>query len=210
MSDTTKTQMTAAEAMLARHSVRQYQPGLTIPTEDLNEILELAASAPSSWNLQHWRYLVVTDQARKESLLPLAYNQQQVVDSSAVIILLGDLEADKAAEVIYGKAVEAGMSPEVRDTLVGQVKGAYQNKQFAHDEAVLNASLSAMQLMLAAKAKGYDTCPMGGFSRDAVRKELNIPERYYPVMMLTLGTAAAQAHGSGRLSLDELVIKETF
>jgi nitroreductase len=67
-----------------------------------------------------------------------------------------------------------------------------------------------MQLMLAAKAKGYDTCPMGGFDKQALIKELNIPDRYIPVMMITIGKAAAPAHASSRFSLEKLVTEESF
>ncbi|QOT00451.1 nitroreductase family protein [Brevibacterium sp. JNUCC-42] len=208
----TATFETLAEVMKARHSVRKYEAGVEIPRSELNEILELAASAPSSWNLQHWRFLVVTTREKKERLLPLAYNQQQVVDASAVIIVLGDVRADLAVRDIYGKAMQDGViNQQVHDIMVNQVEGAYaSNSEIGMKEAVLNASLASMQLMLAAKAKGYDTCPMGGIDRDGIMKECNIPERFYPVMMLTLGKASTPAHPTARLSLSEVVINESF
>lgn len=208
----TATFETLAEVMKDRHSVRKYETGVEIPRSELNEILELATSAPSSWNLQHWRFLVVTTQEKKERLLPLAYNQQQVVDASAVIIVLGDVRADLAVRDIYGKAMQGGViNQQVHDIMVSQVEGAYaSNAEIGMKEAVLNASLASMQLMLAAKAKGYDTCPMGGIDRDGIMKECNIPERFYPVMMLTLGKASTPAHPTARLPLSEVVINESF
>lgn len=198
--------------MEARHSVRKYDPNATIPQGELNEILRLAATAPSSWNLQHWRFLVVTDPAIKQKLLPIAYNQQQVVDAYATIIILGDLEADKTAALVYDAAVASGkVTQQVRDTLVGQVEAAYKNNpQLAHDEAIRNSSYAAMQLMLAAKAKGYDTCPMGGYDREKLIEALNIPSRYLPTLMLTLGKASVAAHPTDRLGLDQLVIENSF
>ena len=212
MSQTAQSNLTAEEVMRARHSVKKYERGHVIPEAELNEILELAGAAPSSWNLQHWRFLVVTDQANKDRLLPIAYNQQQVSDASAVVLVLGDLEANLTAPLVYDPAVEAGaLSQQVRDTLVGQIDGAYANNpQNARDEANRNASLAAMQLMLAAKAKGYDTCPMGGFDRQKAVEALNVPDRFTPVMMIVIGRAAAPAHPSGRLPLDQIVIRESF
>jgi nitroreductase len=67
-----------------------------------------------------------------------------------------------------------------------------------------------MQLMLAAKEKGYDTVPMGGFDKVAFRREFNIPERYIPIMLISVGKAAAEAHGTLRFPLDEVAIYETF
>lgn len=195
-----------------RHSVRKYEPGINIPEEELNELLEAATQAPSSWNLQHWKFLVVDDEKKKEQLLPIAYNQKQIVDCSAVIAILGDVEANKNADDIYQGAVDNGlMTEEIKNTLVGQINGAYEgDTPFPRDEAVLNASLASMQLMLAAKAKGYDTCPMGGFQRERFTKEFNVPERYIPVMLLTVGKAAKPAHQSARKPLEEVVVKNTF
>jgi len=203
---------TVEQVLEARHSVRQYDPNVTIPKGELNEILRLAATAPSSWNLQHWRFLVVTDPAIKQKLLPIAYNQQQVVDAYATIIILGDLEADKTAALVYDAAVANGKVPQqVRDTLVGQVEAAYKNNpQLARDEAIRNSSYAAMQLMLVAKAKGYDTCPMGGYDRDKLIEALNIPSRYLPTLVLTLGKASVAAHPTDRLGLDQLVIENSF
>lgn len=204
--------LTLEQVIKARHSVRKYDPQAVIPKEELQEILRLAAQAPSSWNLQHWRFLVVTDQAVKEKLLPIANGQQQVVDAFATIIILGDLEADKSARPVYEGAVAKGtMSQQVADTLIGQIEGAYaSNPALARDEAIRNASFAAMQLMLAAKAKGYDTCPMGGFNREALIEALNIPSRYLPTLMITLGKASAEAHPSDRFDLEQLVIENQF
>ncbi|MBM7094893.1 MULTISPECIES: nitroreductase family protein [Alteribacter] len=195
-----------------RHSVRNYDPEVKISEEEINEILEAATKAPSSWNLQHWKFLVIDDEKKKEELLPIAYNQQQVVDSSAVIAILGDLKANENAEEVYQGAVENGFMPEqVKDTLVGQINNAYEgDTPFPRDEAVLNASLASMNLMLAAKAKGYDTCPMGGFQRGKFVEQFNVPERYVPVMLLTVGKAAKPAHQSARFELDRVVVKNSF
>ncbi|WP_026691264.1 nitroreductase family protein [Alteribacter aurantiacus] len=195
-----------------RHSVRKYDPKVKMSEEEMNEILEAATKAPSSWNLQHWKFLVIDDEKKKEELLPLAYNQQQVVDSSAVIAVLGDLKANENAEDVYQGAVDNGFMPEqVKNTLVGQINKAYEgDTPFPRDEAVLNASLASMNLMLAAKAKGYDTCPMGGFQRGKFVEQFNVPERYVPVMLLTIGKAVKPAHQSARFELDRVVVKNSF
>ncbi|MGD8189378.1 nitroreductase family protein [Brevibacillus ginsengisoli] len=208
----TETSMTIEDAMRTRHSVRKYEKGVTIPEAELNQMIELAATAPSSWNLQHWRFLVVTEQANKDQLLPIAYNQQQVSDASAVIVILGDLEANKSFEEVYRPALEAGQIPQqAYDTLNQNVQAVYQgDQQTARDEANRNAAFAAMQLMLAAKAKGYDTCPIGGFDRTKLIAELNIPARFTPVMMMTLGKAAAPAHATGRFPIDKMIIQEKF
>lgn len=202
----TEQKLTAEETMRSRRSVRHFQPGVQIPEAELNEILSLAATAPSSWNLQHWRFLVVREQANKERLLPITYNQKQTVDASVVIIVLGDLQANLIAPTVYEQATS-----QIRDMMLGQINGAYHNNPaLGRDEAIRNASLAAMQLMLAARAKGYDSVPMGGYDRDALVKEMNIPERYVPVMIIPIGKAAAPGRATDRLPLEQQIIHESF
>lgn len=200
------------QTMEERHSVRKYERDVKIPKEELEELLRAAATAPSSWNLQHWRFLVIDDPKKKEELLPIGYNQQQIVDCSVVVAILGDLQANKEASAVYQPAVDNGfMTEQVKETLVGQINGAYEGEgTFPRDEAFLNSSLAAMQLMLAVKAKGYDTCPMGGFNRQAFVEAFNVPERFAPVMLLTIGKAANPAHRSARKTIGEVTIYNTF
>ncbi|MFN7249616.1 MAG: nitroreductase family protein [Anaerobacillus sp.] len=205
-------ELTLFQTLSERHSVRKYEPGVAISKEELHELLQYAALAPSSWNLQHWRFLVIDEQQKKEELLPITYNQRQVVDSAVTVAILGDLEANKEAEGIYGAAVEKGFMPEhVKATLVGQINKAYSgDTTFPRDEAFLNGSLAAMQLMLAAKAKGYDTCPMGGFDKEKFVQVFKVPNRYVPVMLLTIGKAATPAHQSARKPIEDMIISNTF
>jgi nitroreductase len=197
--------------MEERHSVRAYESGLAMPKDDLDMMLRAAGSAPSSWNLQPWKFLVIEDAGLREKLLPIANGQRQIVESSAVVAVLGDLEAYRNAEAVYGERVQAGsMTAEIKDTLVGQIQGAYGRGTFARDEAFMNGGFAAMQLMLAAKALGYDTCPMGGFQRDAFMKAFHVPSRYAPLLLITIGKAAKGAHATNRFPLSEIVIREHF
>jgi len=201
----------AIRVMEERHSVRAYAPGLTMPKEDLDAMLRAAGSAPSSWNLQPWKFLVIEDAAQREKLLPIANGQRQIVESSAVVAVLGDLEGYRNAEDVYGERVKAGaMTPEIKDTLVGQVERAYERGTFARDEAFLNGGFAAMQLMLAAKALGYDTCPIGGFRRDAFVEAFRVPERYVPLLLVSIGKPAKAAHATARFPLERTVVRETF
>ncbi|WP_347548876.1 nitroreductase family protein [Pseudalkalibacillus hwajinpoensis] len=211
MSVDMQTKQDVLEVMKDRHSVRKFEKGVTIPEETMEEILKATIEAPSSWNLQHWKFLVVESEAQKEKLLPIGFNQQQIVDSSATIVILGDLEANLHAEEIYGQAVELGfMENAVKETLVSQINGAYERDGFAMSEALKNSSLAAMQLMLAAKAKGYDTVAMGGFNPAALIEEFNIPARYVPTMLISVGKAAVEAYGTARFPLERVVVKDSF
>ena len=91
-----------------RTSTRAFNPEKEISSTELHEILKGAAQAPSAWNLQHWKFLVFQGEDVQKRLHPIAYNQQQILDASAVVAILGDLEAYKNVEPVYGPIVEQG------------------------------------------------------------------------------------------------------
>ncbi|MCY7759747.1 nitroreductase family protein [Bacillus inaquosorum] len=193
------------DVLKARASVKEYDTNAPISKEELTELLDLAAKAPSAWNLQHWHFTVFHSDESKAALLPVAYKQKQIVESSAVVAILGDLKANENGEEVYAELASQGyITDEIKQTLLGQINGAYQSEQFARDSAFLNASLAAMQLMIAAKAKGYDTCAIGGFNKEQFQKQFDISERYVPVMLISIGKALKPAHQSNRLSLSKV------
>lgn len=191
-----------------RRSVRQYDPEFNMDKSEVLEILEAATLAPSSSNLQPWRFLVIEDQKEKERLLPIANNQQQIVDASVVIAVLGDRDAYKNADRIYSAIAEKGRMPEdVKDMYVNSILDGYGSfsKERLAKIAHIDGGLVSMQLMLAAKAKGYDTVPMGGYDEIKFKKEFNVPENYEAIMLISLGKGAKAGFEKTRLPLDELI-----
>jgi nitroreductase len=189
-----------------RRSTKVYDPNLEIPREELLEILEVAGKAPSAWNLQHWQFLVFDNKELQQRLLPITFNQQQFADASAVVAILGDLEANKNTDRVFDPSIERGeMTPELKEILRGQIEGAYNREQYPRDAAFLNASLAAMQLMLAAKAKGWDSCPVGGFDPTRLMEEFSVSDRYIPVMLITIGKPLKEARKTDRLDIHDLI-----
>jgi nitroreductase len=197
---------------LQRKSVRKYDSNKKIPKETLMKILETSTLAPSSWNLQHWRFLVVESESSKKRLTEIAWNQEQVADCSTVVIVLGDKEAYRNSEKIFSEQVRMNLMPEeLKEHYVRSLPTMFQNKpKFAEQEAIRNASLASMQLMLVAKSLGIDSCPMIGFNEVELRESFNIPTEFVPVMMITLGYGVESAHPTIRLPLEDIVTYETY
>jgi nitroreductase len=190
-----------------RRSVRHYDPTFKISEQELKDILTEATLAPSGANLQPWKFIVFNDQAVKEKLLPIANNQKQVVEASAVIAVLGDLEGFKQAEKIYASAVEAGyMTQEIKENLVTNIMGIFSKMDSASlkNGVLIDCGLVSMQLMLVAKARGYDTVPMAGFHADKLKEAFNISDRYVPVMLIAVGKAAEAGHPTERLPIEDM------
>ncbi|SMG19614.1 nitroreductase family protein [Paenibacillus aquistagni] len=191
-----------------RHSVRYYDPSVKMTIAELEEILHEATLAPSSSNLQPWRFLVIEDQALKEKLLPIAFNQKQVVDASAVIAVFGDLKWYERGEQIYSASVDAGyMTEEVKQQFVGTAENVYRNMDEARKKSIvhIDGGLVSMQLMLSARARGYDTVPMGGFDGVKFKEAFNVPEHYENIMLIAIGKAAQPGRPTVRLPLDQIV-----
>lgn len=194
------------DVALSRRSVKVYDPNAHISQEELTELLEMAGRAPSAWNLQQWHFLVFHGKEVQKKLLPIAYNQQQIADASAVICILGDLEANLNIDPVFDPQVETNeITPELKEILAGQINGAYKRAEYPRDGAILNSSLAAMQFMLAARAKGYDTCPIGGFNASGLADEFNVSKRYLPTMLITIGKKLQDGRPTDRLPIETLV-----
>ncbi|MBH5320293.1 nitroreductase family protein [Paenibacillus sp. GSMTC-2017] len=193
----------------SRRSVRTYDSSAKMTEGELKEILEEAMLAPSGTNLNPWRFMVFTDPAEKAKLFPIAFGQQQVVDASAIIVVLGDMNAYTVenANRINQRAVDAGyMTDEVKDIINNGVENYYgsANEQTKKEWQMLDGGLLAMQFMLAAKARGYDTIPMLGYSIEQFRNEFNVPENLVNILMIAVGKASGPAYPTVRLGVDEV------
>lgn len=173
-----------------RRSANNFIKGVKIPDKDFTEIFEQLKLAPSCFNIQHSHYLVITDEEKKEDLRKSAFNQYKLHTASAAILVLGDKSAYKNAENIYSGFLNLGIMDKTDyDNMIRDINNLYESrgKDFQHDEAIRNASISAMMFMLIAKEKGWDTCPMIGFNEDEVRQIFNIPENYEIALLIAMG-----------------------
>ncbi|CAN2254178.1 nitroreductase family protein [Bacillus vallismortis] len=197
------------EIMKGRRSIRNYDPTVTISKEEMKEILEEATTAPSSVNAQPWRFLVIDSPEGKEKLAPLAsFNQTQVTTSSAVIAVFADMNNADYLEEIYSKAVELGYMPqEVKDRQITALTAHFEKlpAQVNRETILIDGGLVSMQLMLTARAHGYDTNPIGGYDKENIAETFGLDkERYVPVMLLSIGKAADEGYASYRLPIDTI------
>jgi nitroreductase len=199
--------MDALSLIKQRISANKFDTTKTLSEDEIKELVFYATQAPSSFNLQHWRFVAVTEPAAKERLKTVAFNQQKVVDASVTFIILGDLDGHLKLPDILSRSVEEGIiAQDLADTWVGMADQMYANALMARDEAIRSASLAAMTLMIAAEAKGLVSGPMIGFDPIGVKREFNISERYVPVMLLTVGYAApGNWPRKPRLHVDEVL-----
>lgn len=206
MSTTTKSAV--IETMYARTSVRKYDPQYKMSKEELSAILTDAITAPSSSNMQPWRFIVITDDQAKQKLSPIAFNQKQIIESSAVIAVLGDANFHEKARQIHNLCTDAGfMTEEVAETQTQNSEKLYGNLPLESRKAVAmyDAGLVSMQITLAAKDRGLDTVIMGGYNKAAFAEAYNLPENEFPIVLIAIGKSNGETNrGTARLSVEDV------
>lgn len=199
-----------------RRAVNFFDPAKEVPEHLIKEMVELAAKAPSSFNLQPWSLMILRDGEEKKRLRELAWNQPKVSEAPVVFIVLGDRDGWKAGHTFvernFQEMIKAGaMTQDKYEWFTNACKGLYGSSGERQQAfACKNAGFFAMSLMLAAKSLGVDTHPMDGFDLEGVRKAFGIPENYWIPVIIAAGyfkSTETLAPPKWRKSFEELVVK---
>lgn len=200
--------MDVLQAIRARRAVKHYDPEHRLTEEEVNQFLSLAILSPTAFNIQNWRFILVRDPELRKQIREVAWNQPQVTDASLLIVLCADLKAwERNPERYWQNAPK-----EAQDFIIPAIDAYYRDKeQVQRDEAMRSCGIAAQTLMLAAKALGYDSCPMDGFDYEAVGKLINLPPDHVVAMFVALGKGVKEAWPrGGQLPLSEVVITNRF
>jgi nitroreductase len=192
-----------------RTSAEHFDSAIPISVQEIKELISEACQAPSAFNIQHWRFIAVTDEQIKERLkeTTITPNQHRVANAPLIVLILGDLNGHKRLEGILDATVHAGLLlREVANVWLTMANGMYgSDPRLARDEAIRSGALAAMTLMLAAGNRGYVSCPIG-FNPVQVMEILSIGGHYVPVMMLAVGRPASGNNGRRpRLPVDQVL-----
>jgi nitroreductase len=200
----------------SRRAVNFFDPHKEVPDKTLKAMIQTAAKAPSSFNLQPWSLIILRGQEEKARLQSLAWNQPKVSEAPVTLIVLADRDGWKEGhrfveknfqEMIKAKAMTEDQRQWFADARIS-IYGGTEDKQLAF--ACKNTGFFAMALMLAAKNLGLDTHPMDGFDHDAVQKEFNIPDNYWIPLLLAVGYFKKDvelAPPKWRKTVEEIVVK---
>lgn len=195
-------------AIEQRRSIRAYDSTHRMTDDEINQLISLTMLSPTAFNIQHWRWVQVSDSNLREQIKAVAWNQAQITDASALFVLCADVQAwQKDVSRYWVNAPEA-----VREFMVGAIDQYYRGReQVQRDEAMRSGGIVAQTMMLAAMGMGYDTCPMDGFDFDAVAKLINLPADHVIVMMIAVGKGLEAARPrAGQLPIDQVLIQNTF
>lgn len=183
-----------------------------VPDTVLRSILSMAQQAPSGYNFQPWRFVVVRERANRKRLQKAAFDQEKIGEAPVVIVAFGQRDGWKEKiDDILRLQVENGTleASQVQKTK----EGALQFLTTLDPALWLNrhVMIAFTFLMLAAEAAGWDTAPMEGFDAAAVREALDLPGDAEVMAILAIGRAAKPlAKYPGRLPLDAIFYDEKY
>jgi nitroreductase len=200
------------ELLLERRATNEFLPD-EVPEEFLEAILKLGTQAPSGYNLQPWRFIVVREEENRKRLQAVAFNQPKVGQAPVVIIAVGMKEDwKKTADEVFREGAERGAGSidtweKYRDGAIGFLDGMQHMPTWVNRHTMI----AFTTMMLAAEAYGFDTAPMEGFDAAAVKREFGIPEEGEVVALLAIGRAKEpEKPYPGRLGLSRVVYEEKF
>lgn len=200
--------MRVSESIEARRSVKAYDPDHRMSQAEIDKLMGLARLSPTAFNIQNWRFVLLTDPELRKAVRAAAWNQAQVTDASLLVVLTADLKAWEKEPRRYWRLADQT----VQDYIVPAIDQYYRGReQVQQNEAMRSCGMAAQTLMLAAKEMGYDSCPMDGFDFDAVGKLINLPADHAIAMFVAIGKPLAPARPrSGQLAVEEVVIYNRF
>ena len=200
-----------AKVMFDRHSVRKFDPTVKISRDELQDMIREATTAPSACNLQSWHFVIIDTPEGKEKLKKAAmkFNYPQIDTSSAIIFVAGDTQSHEVYRDVWTKVYEAGkISKEKLDQIFNTFLPLYENAspEFLTLDATIDGAMVAMQLLLLARAHGYDANPWSGYDFKTIIPTLGLdPKRFVPVMAVAIGKTAEQPLQTERYDVKQLI-----
>ena len=200
--------MNVSTAINSRRAIKHFDSSHRMSEAEIDQLMSLALLAPTSFNIQNWRFLLAKDPDLRCQLKTVAWDQAQVTDASMLVILTADLKSWAKEPVRYWK----NAPQPVQEFMLPAIEQYYRgHEQVQRDEAMRSCGIAAMTLMLAAQEMGYASCPMVGFDFEKVGKIINLPSDHVIAMFVAIGKGTKDAWArSGSLAMNEVVITDRF
>ena len=202
---------TFMEAMDFRHACKIFDETKKISDEDMNYILEAARKSPSSFGMEPWKFLVITNEELKAKLRPVCWNQIQITSCSHLVVILAAIDDVKPEfGVVERKFKRREMPQEKLDMYLGLYSSHLKNT-LSSDENILawtakQTYIALGNMMSAAAIKGIDSCPIEGFEKEKVEEILALDTKKYQLSVIVpFGYRINEQSTQLRESLDTVV-----
>jgi len=199
------------KAMNFRHACKVFDDTKKVSDEDIKFILEAGRKSPSSFGMEGWKFLVITNEELKAKIRPFCWNQPQITTSSHLVILLTNIDSVKPKSGQPEKRFKRREMPQEKLDFYLNLYETHLTKELSTDENVHHWTskqvyLAAGNMMTAAAYIGIDSCPIEGFEKEKVEEVLSLDTTKNQVaMVLPFGYRINEQSTQQRLPFDEVV-----
>ncbi len=199
------------KAMDFRHACKLFDENKKISDEDISYILESARKSPSSFGMEAWKFLVITNQELKEKLRPLCWDQAQITSCSHLVIVLAGIESVKPESGIVRKRFERRAMPQEKLEFYLELYASHLKETLSSDENIYawtakQTYIAAANMMSGAAMIGIDSCAIEGFDKNSVEELLGLDKTKYQLsMVLPLGYRINKQSEQLRCSAEEVI-----
>lgn len=202
---------TFEESLGFRHACKVFDESKKISDEDIKYVLEAGRRSPSSFGMEAWKFLVITNEDLKAKLRPACWNQAQITTCSHLVIILAGIESVKPESGIPEKRfARRDMSQENLDFYL-KLYAEHLADTLSSDENIYawtakQTAFAGANMMSAAAVRGIDSCPIEGFDRNQVEEILNIDKSKFRLSMaIPFGYRINEQSEQQRLDFDEVI-----
>jgi len=199
------------QAMAFRHACKIFDENKKLTDEQIRYILEVGRTSPSSFGMEPWKFLVITNEELKEKLRPLCWNQVQITSCSHLVIILAKINSVKPSSNIPQKRfARRPLTHEQIENYItlysNHLKDTLSSNDNIYSWTSKQTYIAAGNMMSAAAYEEIDSCPIEGFEKDKVEKLLKLDTNEYQVsLILTFGYRINPQSKQLRLSFEEVV-----
>ena len=170
---------TFMEGMDFRHACKIFDETKKVSDEDINYILEAGRKSPSSFGMEPWKFLVITNEELKAKLRPACWDQVQITSCSHLVIILAGIDAVKPEfGEVERKFKRREMPQEKLDFYLGlyagHLKDTLSSNENIYSWTARQTYIALGNMMTAAAVKGIDSCPIEGFEKEKVEEILKL------------------------------------
>lgn len=199
------------DAMNFRHACKLFDETKKISDEDIKYILESGRKSPTSFGMEAWKFLVITNEELKAKLRPLCWNQVQITSCSHLVILLAGIDSVKVESGEVEKRFTRREMPKVKLDFYMKLYADHLKDTLSTDENIYHWTskqvyIASANMMTAGAFLGIDSCAIEGFDKEEVEKVLELDTSKYQLsLVLPFGYRVKPQAEQIRLPFDEVV-----
>jgi len=200
-----------SKAMDFRHACKAFDESKKISDEEIHYIVEAGRKSPSSFGMEAWKFLVITNEELKAKLRPFCWDQVQITSCSHLVIVLAGIENAKVESGMPKKRFTRREMPQETLDFYMDTYAKHLEKTLSSDENIYawtakQSYIALGNMMTAAAFVGIDSCPIEGFEKENVEEVLGLDTtKYQLAVVVPFGYRINEQSSQLRLPFDEVV-----